>query len=611
MGGQSAGVGSDTEDWDGMQGGVGNIHVHESNHRPLPADASFPFPLPAPSSHRDGDLLLVPRRRVRRFIVGGHWPATLSVVVLALALALLIGKAVGVSRYEAAILGYPFQRDDAEGVILAEASLIARGIDPYAYQPSPARYFYAGPYTPFYTAINAAVVRIAGPTFVGGRAMQLLATLAVAAWLAWAIGRSGCGRTPWVLGAWAALLFLTYHLVAYWSVMVRPDMTALAWNLAGVTLLRRWWNAPGRQGWRAATWPHRRELGVLALGAACFALGWWTKQTFVAVPLAFMLTLLPYRPKVAVTLAGLYMALVSLSLGTLTLLTAGGFVQKTYYYQGSWTWRAYLFLARPFAERYGLLPAFALLATAAICMRKRRVTFGACWFMLTALKTLEAGTDGGNHNHFIELLAASALMVGQGVVALIASSGQGEARIAGMQPERIRRFDPRRIAHPALGLVAILLLTGVAIGEQEGRRSWLTWEYRLPTAAERQGFARVASYIASTAGPIYGDNVGLGLLAITGRTVRVTDPFTLAAEVRMGRWDDSAVVADVMAGRYRLIALRGDIAKMDPARPPGDMTPGLIRAIRARYHLVERSVVWLYAPNAPAPPSSLSSSSDP
>ncbi|MGI8854762.1 MAG: hypothetical protein ACR2JW_03340, partial [Thermomicrobiales bacterium] len=498
---------------------------------------------------------------------------------------------------EAAILGYPFQRDDAEGVILAEAKMIAQGADPYAYQPSPAHHFYAGPYTPLYTAINAAVVWIAGPTFTAGRVVQLLATLAVAAWLAWAIGRSARGRIAWALGVWAGLLFLTCHLVAHWGVMVRPDMTALACNLAGVALLRRWWNAPGRHGWRAASWPQGQELGVLALGAACFALGWWTKQTFVAVPVAFMLTLLPYRPKVAVTLAGLYAALVGLSLSVLTLLTAGGFIQKTYYYQGSWTWHAYLFLARPFAARYGLLPALALLATVVICARQRRVTFSACWFMLTALKTLEAGTDGGNHNHFVELLAASALIVGQGIAALIASAGQPKTPAAGRQPEgsrnrwRLRRFGP------GLGLAAILLVTAVAIGEHEGRKGWLAWEYRLPSAVERRGFERATSAIAGTAGPVYGDNVGLGLLVLTEHDVQVTDPFTLAAEVRLGRWDDSTLVADVMAGRYRLIALRGDVARMDPEHPPGDVTPGLIRAIRQRYHPVEHDVVWLYAPN--------------
>lgn len=559
-------------------------------------DARSPFPQSAPHSRSDSDPLPTRHRTARWFAAIKRWPEALAIVVLALALVLLIGKAVGIARYEATILRYPFQIDDAEGVILTEATLIAQGTDPYAVQPSPAHHFYAGPYTPLYTVINAAVVKIAGPTFAGGRAMQLLATLAVAAWLAWAIGRSAGGRVAWIVGVWAALLFLTWHLVAHWSVMVRPDMTAAAGNLAGVTLLRRWWDAPGREGWHAARWPQGRALGMLALGATCFALGWWAKQTFVVVPLAFVLMLLPYRPKVAVTLAGLYATLVGLSLGILTLLTGGGFIQKTYFYQFSWTWHAYLFLARPFAARYGLLPTLALLAAVCVCARQRRLTFGACWLALAALKTLTAGTDGGNHNHFIELLMAATLVLGHGVAVLVTAAVQGEASVAA-RPARGHSMHARRAASFGLGLVAILLLTGVAVGEQEGRRGWLARDYRLPTVAERQGFERVASSVARTAGPIYGDNVGLGLLAITGHAVRVTDPFTLAAEVRMGRWDDSALVDDVAAGRYRLIALRGDVAAMDPAHPPGDMTSELIRAIRQHYHPVERNVVWLYAPN--------------
>ncbi|MCA1670293.1 MAG: hypothetical protein LC793_23500, partial [Thermomicrobia bacterium] len=465
-------------------------------------------------------------------------------------------------------------------------------------QPSPAHFFYAGPYTPLYTAINAVVVGIIGPTYIGGRIVQLLATLAVAVWIGWVVARSARGRLGWVVGGWAALLLLTWHLVVHWSVMVRPDMTALVWNLAGVTLLRRWWDPPGREGWRAASWPRGRTLGVLAVGAGCFALGWWTKQTFVIVPLAFVLALLPYRPKVAATLAGLYAAMIGLSFGLLMFFTAGGFFQKTYYYQLSWTWHAYVYLAQPFAQRYGPLLALACLAVIFIGVRQRRLTFTAWWFALTCLKTLAAGTDGGNHNHFLEVLVVATLLVGQGVAMLISSANRADVPVVAMIPRRIRSLLPRASAVSALvGLAVVLLLTGAAVAEQEGKRGWLAGESRPPTAAERRDFERVAAYVAQTAGPVYGDNVGLGILAITGHTVAVTDPFTMAAEVRMGRWDDSAIVANVVAGRYRLIVLRGDVATMDPRHPPGDETPGLIRAMQKYYHVVQRNTLWLYAPN--------------
>ena len=58
---------------------------------------------------------------------------------LILACLMLVPKFVGMARYDAAILRFPFQVDDAEGVVLAEARLIAAGTDPYAFQPSPRR----------------------------------------------------------------------------------------------------------------------------------------------------------------------------------------------------------------------------------------------------------------------------------------------------------------------------------------------------------------------------------------------------------------------------------------------------------------------------------------
>ncbi|MDQ6832469.1 MAG: hypothetical protein M3008_03630 [Chloroflexota bacterium] len=186
-------------------------HDHEAAH----PDALVPFPLLVPPFSGDGERsppmrrAAQLRRTAQRLVATVHWMQIPAIVVLALSLALLVGKAIGVAQYEMTILRYPFQIDDAEGVILAEATLIAHGTNPYASQPSPAHHFYAGPYTPLYTGINAAVVRIAGPTFAVGRAVQLLAMFAVAIWLAWAVSHSTSGRIGWFVGIWVALLLLT------------------------------------------------------------------------------------------------------------------------------------------------------------------------------------------------------------------------------------------------------------------------------------------------------------------------------------------------------------------------------------------------------------------
>lgn len=530
--------------------------------------------LPLPTTLRDE----TGRASVKQAFVQ-FGPRAILVAVLLLAVVVLAVKAVGVARYDAAILGYSFQVDDAEGVVLAEASLIARGVNPYAHQPSPSSYFYAGPYTPLYTLINTLGIAALGPTFKVGRVVQLLATLGVGAWLVWAVGGRAGRRAGWLVGVWTALVFLTAHLVALWGALVRPDMTALVWNLLGVAVLRRWWDTNERAGWRADTWPRGRSLGVVALGAACFALGWWTKQTALAVPAAFALTLLLRRPKVAVATVAVYMACIVIPFAVLTALTGGGFAQKVIGYQGSWQWAAYRRLAQPFAARYSVLLVLAALVALVSCARQRRLTFAAAWFVFAALAAFGAGTSGGNHNHFVELLAAACLLVGQGVAGGVADTDA---------PGRAGWLVAVRVA------AIVLLLTGITATEQEGRHGWLAREYRAPTASERAGWTQVASYLANSPAPVYSDNVGI--LVVAGQPVRVTDPFTMAAEVRLGRWDDAALVDDILAGRYAVIALRDDVATLDPDHPPTDATPALIRAVRARYRLAEKNVRMLYVP---------------
>jgi hypothetical protein len=526
-------------------------------------------------------MMTVRRDRAARDITRRIRPELIILGALIVASALLVPKVVDVARYDVAIVRFPFQVDDAEGVVLAEARLIADRTDPYAFQPSPAHYFYAGPYTPLYTLLNSAAMATAGPTFKFGRSVQLLATLIVAGWLAWAVRRSAAGRMGWVLGGWTAALFATAHLVAVWSVRVRPDMTALMWNLVGVALLRDWLDVQERTPWRESSWPRDAALMRLAIGAACFALGWWTKQTFIAVPLAYIFSVSFVRPKIGLTVLGLYGALIAVPFGLLTALTRGGFVQKVIGYQGSWEWAAFRRLAQPFAERYALLLGLALIAAGILLWLHRRPPFAVGWLGLSAVFALGAGTSGGNHNHFVELVAAASLILGQALARMLASPRAS-----------VSRAGPWPVAIVAIVLIAVSI---VSVTENEGSTGWLARDYRRPTAAEREGLASIASLIANSPGPVYSNNVGI--LVITGQPVRVTDPFTMAAEVRLGRWDDSLLIADVAAGAFPVIALSyNDVASLDADLPPTDATPGLIRAIQARYRLVERNVLRIYVP---------------
>jgi len=505
--------------------------------------------------------------------------------IFIIGLVLIVPKLISNLTYESSILLYPFQRDDAEGVLLAEAHLIASGINPYQYQPSPAPYFYAGPYTPLYTSMNALGSLMIGPTFKIGRTIQFLATLAVATWIAWGIGWSSPCRISWLIGAWAACLFLSLHLVSYWSVLVRPDMTALLFNLVGLVFLRRWWG-PRRDWGLSNDMPfHREEIRCLILGGLCFALGWWTKQTCIAVPLASLLMLLPRHRKHALFIGVLYIILIAIPFFIFCVSTKGGFAQKTIGYQGSWNWLAFLHLVQPFLKQYSWLPIIALPAALLVRLQAHS-SFGLLWLLFSAFAALGAGTSGGNHNHFVELLAACCFLVGQALAVGISGLGKPFPTVL-----NISVFYKTLIILYAS--YSVILGAYSTVNEHEGSTSLLANAYRYPTPSERRGYSQVASYLANSSGPVYSDNVGI--LVITGQEVKVTDPFTMATAVRLSRWNDTAIVDDIAAKRYRLIVLRININNND-GNIPSDETRGIIEAIRTNYVIIERNILNIYAP---------------
>lgn len=527
--------------------------------------------------YRKGEMsVFLQNSRVRKAIT----PCLVIILELILFTMLVtVLKGIEAYRYDVSVLSYPFQVDDAEGVILAEASIISHGMNPYMYQPSPAHYFYAGPYTPVYTLVNSVPFFLSHPTFKLGRLMQLLATLFVGIWLCWTVGRGG-NTGDWLVGGWVAILFISLHLVTLWSVILRPDMTALSFNLIGIMMLNAPGDIPESLPWSGDSWPRGQARGIVFIGAVCFALGWWTKQTFVAAPAAFLLTLFPRRPKMAVTLAGLWGGLVIGPGAVLTIVTHGGFVQKVIAYQGSWEWNAYRRLAQPFIERYWVILAFSFFAVFYQYIQKRIFTFGGIWFIISSLFTLGAGTSGGSSNHFIEALAAGSLCIGEAIIGALHSARDGSTR--------------KHWFLVACISFALLLITGTALFERENPDSWLARQYRQPTQLQRDGFSMVSSYLANTQGFVYSDNVGL--LVVSNKSVLITDPFTMAAETRLGRWDDTAFVEDVIMGRYAAIALRYDVSKVDPRSPPTDATPAFIEAVRKHYRLIEKNVQYIYTP---------------
>ncbi|HEY8601343.1 MAG TPA: hypothetical protein VIL85_23150 [Thermomicrobiales bacterium] len=514
-----------------------------------------------------------------------HW---LTTIVIFLALLLLLVKVPAALGFTGAILAYPFQVDDSEGVILSEAQWLARGVDPY--QPARPDFFTAAPYTPIYTAINAAAFALGPFTFKVGRGVAWFATLAVAALIGALVWRRT--RRP-LLASWATIAILTTNLVSIWSVRARPDHLALACNLAGFAIIWRHWenlsgpsmktSAPGR--WGIA----RGEWRIIALAAICCAFGFFTKQTLLAAPVALGLGLLIIRPRLGIAFGGIYGALVLLPFAAFTLLTRGGFYQHIVAFHSSWSAQDFLFLWEPFVERYWPLLLLAVMLPLVVLLaglrapRKRAAwradpdLVPALYLPIAAFFALGGGTHGGNHNHFVETVVVAIFCI----TLLI-----GRLLNTPIRTLSWRAFTP-----------ILLLLVALALGNEArfGEANWLARDFRRPLPAEVEGWRNVAAFVTNDPGPVYADNVGL--LLVAGKEVRYTDPFSLTYATRTRQWDDSALVARVERGEFSLIALRYDVFAPDAEGGGGsDLTPGLYTAIRAHYRVIERNVMILYAP---------------
>lgn len=504
-------------------------------------------------------------------------PAWLPTLVLALALLPLLLKLPAAAEFSAAILTYPFQVDDSEGVVLSEAQWLARGVDPY--QRARPDFFTAAPYTPIYMALNALAFTLGPFTFKVGRGIAFLATLAVAAGIG-ALVRRRTGSLP--LALWTSLAILTTNLVSVWSVRARPDHLALAFNLAGVALLAWRLDRPGATTGNGRLGIAPGEWRVLWLAAGLCALGCYTKQTLLAAPLAIGAYLLVTRWRLGLAFVVLYGALVLAPFVALDAATRGGFYQHIVAFHRSWSWHDFWLLWEPFARRYWPLllaalglPVAALFAaarseSALAYLRADRDLLPAIYLGAALVFSLGAGTHGGNHNHFVETIVVAAwcaaLLVGRWLAA-----------------------PPWRL----FALVAVVVLS-IALGV-EGRVApvnALARDFRVPLPLEVEGWRNVAAFVTNDPGPVYSDNVGL--LLVAGKEARYTDPFSLAFATRTGQWDDRALVARVERGEFSLIALRYDLFAAGGA--PNDLTEGLYAAITARYRVIERNVMILYAP---------------
>lgn len=348
------------------------------------------------------------------------WRRVLPSAALLLAISFLTAHFALFLVDGAKAIRYPFEIDYGEGIVWQQALRIASGHAYGSIAQFPAIVFH---YPPGFHLLSTAATAIFGlDQLAAGRTVSIVSTMLIGCFAGLIVFRSHSEETGTaaaaVCGVIGGLIVFTFWPVMVWAPLMRVDMAATAFSLAGVLL-----------GIEALRRP------ILVHGAALFFVAAvFTKQTMIVAPAATFLTLWLVDPKLA--RAGLAtMVLGGLAvLSVLTWSTHGGFIRHIFLYNINRfeAWRLqWIATATALHSVYfgvaaiGLwwrlryrLPAYRGASLADIRNKLRAAPADAALFLILAYFTLATAMlitiakSGSNQNYLIEWLCVLAILVG-------------------------------------------------------------------------------------------------------------------------------------------------------------------------------------------------------
>jgi len=419
-----------------------------------------------------------------------------------------------------------------EGAV-AHAAILTRTLATYA--DTGGSTFTAANYPPLYFLLASP-----GDPFVTGRLVSILATLGIAALVAWR-ARAG-GR---LVAAALGLGWLALSPVAIWGPAVKPDLVALVLTLAAVLALE-----------------HRRS----GLAAALLVLAMTTKPTAL-VPAIALLVWIVWRDRALLR---------RFAMGGAIALAAVAVALVPFGYADLWrhvvTWNALAWTVDS-----ALLLAFlgtvvlATLVGAALVSRGFHGPIGAYAVAGLVIVAL-GGREGATINYLLDLAAAGSLALAAAAPLLARAPLYPVAAIVNLAVAALL-LDP-------LGLVPGRTATTGAWGDPS----------RMTTAAVELAGNDVELVLAEDS----------GILIATRHQVVVDDLFLWSRLVARGTVAPGPLLADVTGARFSAIVSEVELARLGtaPGYERARWDPSLVQAIEKRYRLLPRAPggLFIYRP---------------
>lgn len=370
---------------------------------------------------------------------------------------------------------YSFGIDYGEGIVWQQALQIQAGTSYGDITGFPAIVFH---YPPVYHALSIALAEAGNLDFLmAGRVVSFSATLVAgvfAGLIVYHIVRGDSRREAAATCALTgSLMALSFAPVTHWAPLMRVDMVATAFGLAGI-----WFSL------KALARPRLIHAAALCFVAAVFA-----KQTAIAAPAAAFLALLVLKPRTALAGIASSFAMGLAALGALAWMTDGGFLRHIFLYNINRFDLSRLELAFRLGKMHALYLAAGCLGAARWIQSRwhrysgargfaelRRRLQGAdgdtgfaillAYFLLTTLMLVTIAKVGSNINYFIDWMFVIGILAGIGCwqAARLAFEPKGSSPQAGLialllpaligvqaillppPPDYAQRLDPVRVA---------------------------------------------------------------------------------------------------------------------------------------------------------------------
>lgn len=430
----------------------------------------------------------------------------------------------------------PYLASYGEGTVLYEASRIASGHALYTSNlTSPYQIVNYGPLGYYFDA--ATLLGAANPNFTGGRWLSLLAVL-LACWCIYLVARTKLKVLPAV---GAALTPLATGPVFGSTPLYKPDMLAIAFSLAGATLVYRQLEQrdPNFLQQKLAF----KDTWFIYAAALLCVLALFVKQSALAAPLAIFvyLGLRSYRQALLFAVTGLVSGTVLFAF--FDWVAQGQLWQHLVSYNAQhFQMQRLITYLEYMARTYPILEVLCLLYIIWWGVRgksvKERVGMWQVYWIVALALSFSIGKVGSNLNYFIELMFVSSVLAWWLAYEWLNSSFS-------------LKLGAIKVPLALLGIVLLIAQFGLLLFVNEPNDElWGT-----PNQAEIEQYQKIENVLQQfdTKGPILLEDVGW--LRSWQITTAMDDSFGFRQLLDDKQWDQSGFLQELKNGYYKVIVL--------------------------------------------------------